>query len=81
MTVYILKIMLISKLLSSELSTLLSGRYIEIKMLPEYKSFLITWMMMNCIESGAFPYVTNFDSEDDVSLYLGSLYNNILIKE
>ena len=38
-------------------------------------------MMMNCIENGAFPYVTNFDSEYDVSLYLGSLYNNILIKE
>ena len=33
------------------------------------------------ISFGSFPYVTNFDSEDDVSLYLGSLYNNILIKD
>lgn len=78
-----------AKLLSSELSTLLSGRYIEIKMLPlsfkEYKSFYNNMsddeLYRKYISFGSFPYVTNFDSEDDVSLYLGSLYNNILIKD
>lgn len=76
-------------LLSIELSTLLSGRYIEIKMLPlyfkEYKSFYNNMsddeLYRKSISFGAFPYVTNFDLEDDVSLYLGSLYNNILIKD
>lgn len=71
--------------MSNELSTLLFGRYIEIKMLPEYKSFYNNMnddeLYRKYISFGAFLYVTNFDSEDDVSLYLGSLYNNILIKE
>jgi len=78
-----------ANLLSSELATLLSGRYIEIKMLPlsfkEYKSFYKDLdndeLYRRYISLGSFPYVTNFNSEDDVSLYISSIYNNIIIKD
>ncbi len=78
-----------ANLLSSELATLLSGRYIEIKMLPlsfkEYKSFYKDLdndeLYRRYISLGSFPYVTNLDTEDDVSLYISSIYNNIIIKD
>lgn len=77
-----------AKLLSSELSTLLSGRYIEIKMLPlsfkEYKSVYENYsdddLYRRYISFGSLPYVTNFDNEDDVSIYISSIYNDIIIK-
>ena len=74
-----------AKLLSSELSTLLSGRYIEIKMLPlsfkEYKSVYKDYtnddLYRRYISFGSLPYVTNFNSEDDASLYIRVSINNI----
>ena len=76
-------------MLSSELATLLSGRYIEIKMLPlsfkEYKSYYKTLsnaqLYNKYITFGSFPYTINFDTEDDISLYLSSIYNTILLKD
>lgn len=76
-------------LLSSELATLLSGKYIEIKMLPlsfkEYKSYyknLSNIQLYNkYITFGSFPYTINFESDDDISLYLSSIYNTILLKD
>lgn len=78
-----------ANLLSSELATLLSGRYIEVNMLPlsfkEYKSFYKELsneeLYKKYISIGSFPYVTSLDSMDDVSLYISSIYNNILIKD
>jgi hypothetical protein len=78
-----------ANLLSSELATLLSGRYIEIKMLPlsfkEYKSFYndlnVDELYTKYISIGSLPYVTNLDTEDDVSMYISSIYNDILIKD
>lgn len=78
-----------ANLLSSELATLLSGRYIEIKMLPlsfkEYKSVYKDLtndeLYQKYISYGSFPYTTLLDSEDDVSLYLSSLYSDIIIKD
>ena len=78
-----------AKLLSSELSTLLSGRYIEIKMLPlsfkEYKSVYKDYtnddLYRRYISFGSLPYVTKFNSEDDASLYISSIYNDIIIKD
>ena len=78
-----------AKLLSSELSTLLSGRYIEIKMLPlSFKEYKETYPDLNnddlyqkYISIGSFPYTINLDTEDDVSLYLSGLFNNIIIKD
>ena len=77
-----------ANLLSSELSTLLSGRYIEIKMLPlsfkEYKETINTddleEIYKRYISLGSFPYTVNLE-EDEISIYLGSLYNDIIIKD
>ncbi len=76
-------------LLSSELATLLSGRYIEIKMLPlSFKEFKNVYKKLNneelyrkYISFGSFPLTTTLNSEDDVSLYLSSIYNDIIIKD
>ena len=69
-----------ANLLSSELATLLSGRYIEVKMLPlsfkEYKE-----LYQKYISLGSLPYTTSLDTEDDVSMYLSSVYNDIIIKD
>ena len=77
-----------ANLLSSELATLLSGRYIEIKMLPlsfkEYKETVNTddleEVYKRYISLGSFPYTVNLE-EDEISIYLGSLYNDIIIKD
>lgn len=77
-----------ANLLSSELSTLLSGRYIEIKMLPlsfkEYKKAMniedLEEVYKRYISLGSFPYSVNLN-EDEVSKYLGSLYNDVIIKD
>ena len=78
-----------ANLLSSELATLIAGRYIEIKMLPlsfkEYKSVYMNYnndeLYQRYISYGSLPYVTNFDNEDDASMYISSIYNDIIIKD
>ena len=78
-----------ANLLSSELATLLSGRYIEVKMLPlsfkEYKDIYKIKdndeLYQKYISIGSFPYTINLENEDDVSLYLSSLYNDLIIKD
>ena len=78
-----------ANLLSSELATLLSGRYIEIKMLPlsfkeykdAYKDLNNDELYQKYISYGSLPYTTFLDSEDDVSMYLSSIYNDIIIKD
>ena len=73
-----------ANLLSSELATLLSGRYIEVKMLPlsfkEYKE-AYEELYQKYISLGSLPYTTSLDTEDDVSMYLSSVYNDIIIKD
>ncbi len=78
-----------ANLLSSELATLLSGRYIEVKMLPlsfkeykeAYKDLSNEDLYQKYISLGSLPYTTSLDTEDDVSMYLSSVYNDIIIKE
>lgn len=78
-----------ANLLSSELATLLSGRYIEIKMLPlSFKEYKDAYKYLNndelyqkYISYGSLPYTTSLDTEDDVSMYLSSIYNDIIIKD
>ena len=70
-----------ANLLSSELATLLSGRYIEVKMLPlsfkEYKSFYSDLnnddLYQKYISFGSLPFTTTLSTEDDVSIYLSSI--------
>ena len=77
-------------LLSGELATLLSGRYIEIKMLPlsfaefyELKSggdkeVLFAEYMKN----GGLPYVTVLGNDSDkIDTYLEGIYNTIMVKD
>ena len=78
-----------ANLLSSELSTLLSGRYIEIKMLPlsfeeykdVYKKLNNDELYQKYISFGSMPFTTKLETEDDVSMYLSSIYNDIIIKD
>lgn len=77
-----------AKLLSSELSTLLTGRYIEIKMLPlSFKEFISTkdttdleTLYNEYISFGSFPYTTQLE-EDEISMYLSTLFNDVIIKD
>ncbi len=77
-----------ANLLSSELATLLAGRYIEIKMLPlsfkEYKTTVDTEdlekVYQKYISLGSFPYTVQLE-EDEIGKYLGSLYNDVIIKD
>lgn len=76
--------------LSGELATLLSGRYVEIKMLPlsfkEYSSALpdnisIDRKFSMYTEDGGFPYLLNIPGETDKIDYLKGIYNTIVLKD
>lgn len=78
-----------ANLLSSELATLLSGRYIEIKMLPlsfkeykdAYQELSNDELYQRYVSWGSLPYTVSLGNEDDISLYISSIYNDILIKD
>ena len=71
-------------LLSSELATLLTGRYVEIKMLPlSYKEFLdnkndSVELFNEYINNGGLPYLLNLDTDEMKYVYITGLYNTIL---
>lgn len=77
-------------LLSGELATLLSGRYVEIKMLP--LSFSEFFAMRSdrgeeaafteYMRNGGLPYVATLgDDSDKVDMYLEGIYNTIIVKD
>ena len=76
-------------LLSGELATLLSGRYIEIKMMPlsfkEYVSYFgendLRKKYKNYITNSSFPYAINLNDKIDRNFYLESIYNSIILKD
>ena len=76
-------------LLSGELATLLSGRYIEIKMLPlsfkeyadYYKSEGDEKLYLKYVNSSSMPYALKLDSQDEIDKYLDSIYNTIIVKD
>ena len=80
-------------LLSSELSTLLSGRYVEIKMQPlsfkEYIEFLDSDKEMNLpekfnqyLEYGGLPTIVELlDNSDTIGPFLEGIYNTVLMKD
>lgn len=79
-----------SNLLSGELATLLSGRYVEIKMLPlsfkEFVSFFkedinLERLYQKYVSFGSFPYVVNFDDIDDIDMYLKGIYDSIIVND
>ena len=79
-------------LLSSELATLLTGRYIEIKMLPlsfkEYMSAFenktdINKKFRNYLEFSSFPQAVDLykSNPDNINLFLDGIFNTILFKD
>ena len=78
-------------MLSGELATLLSGRYVEIKMLPlsfkEYASYYIhdnsgyDDLFNKYINTSSFPFAINFKEEMALTNYLEDIYNSIIVKD
>lgn len=78
-------------MLSSELATLLSGRYIEIKMLPlSFKEYVeasgdeheLARKYRSYIETSSFPYVLDMKQDARVIReYLNGIYNTIVVKD
>lgn len=76
-------------LLSGELATLLTGRYIEIKMYPlSFKEYLNYYkkdadekMYLNYINRSSFPYALKLEKESEIDDYLDALYNTIIVKD
>ncbi|MBT3261847.1 ATP-binding protein [bacterium] len=79
-----------AKLLSSELATYISGRYIEFEVYPlSYAEFLLFHNLGNSQEAfhkylkwGGLPYLINLQLNDEVVYqYLKSVYNSIILKD
>ena len=80
-------------LLSSELSTLLSGRYVEIKMLPfSFKEYIsaedggeqktLDEKFESYLKYGGLPAVINLDQKDSViSMFLSGIYHTVVMKD
>ena len=77
-------------ILSSELATLLSGRYVEIPMLPlsfrEYVEAIggqdnLQGSYNRYVTNSSFPYALELDSDEEVSDYLDAVYNTIVVKD
>lgn len=77
-------------MLSSEISTLLSGRYIEIAMQPlSFKEYVdgtgeydnLQKAYNDYITRSSFPYTLELNTNSEVSDYLTGLYNTIVVKD
>lgn len=77
-------------LLSGELATLLSGRYVEIKMLPlsfkEYVSAFpenssIDRLYQDYIHNSSFPYTLEMKRQKDIRQYLAGIMDSIVLKD
>jgi len=77
-------------LLSGELATLLSGRYIEIKMLPlSFKEYISNFpddinlerLYADYIQNSAFPYALEISKPKDRRQYLQGIYDTIVLKD
>lgn len=77
-------------MLSGELATLLSGRYVEISMLPfsfkEYYSYHQTLdkdlALTSYINDGGFPYISIMEkSNNKIDMYIEGIYNTIVVKD
>lgn len=75
-------------LLSSELATLLTGRYVEIKMLPlSFNEYLqnnksdLGRKFTTYLTNSSFPYATKLQSKKEIQMYLDGLYSTIILKD
>lgn len=78
-----------SYMLSSELATYLTGRYIQIHVLPlSFKEYLSYYgetdefkKYNDYITYGGFPYLINLDNREEKFNYLDSVYNTVIMKD
>lgn len=77
-------------MLSSEIATLLSGRYVEIAMLPlSFKEYVegtggsanLAETYTNYITRSSLPYTIVLDTPSEISDYLNGVYNTIIVKD
>ena len=77
-------------ILSGELATLLSGRYVEIKMLPlSFKEYVSArdktsdpeHLYQDYIHNSSFPYALELERPRDIRQYLDGIYNSIIVKD
>jgi predicted AAA+ superfamily ATPase len=76
-------------MLSGDLATLLTGRYVEIAMLPlSFKEFLaITGMnpekgFADFLQNGGLPYVAGMErTPEKVDVYLEGIYNTVIVRD
>ena len=76
-------------MLSGDLATLLTGRYVEIKMLPlSFKEFLeITGLeqdrgLAEYMRDGGLPYIAVMDrTQEKIETYLEGIYNTVIVKD
>ena len=78
-----------SDLLSSELATLLTGRYIEIRMLPlSFKEYVSAFLgtdkkelFRNYLTYGSMPYILNMTGREAADIYLNGIYHTIIMTD
>ena len=76
-------------LLSGELATLLSGRYVEIKMLPlSFKEYIsavgtddLSRKYRDYLLNSSFPYTLELGRRKDILAYLDGIYTSIVLKD
>ena len=76
-------------LLSGELATFLSGRYIEIKMLPlSFKEYIsvkgesdLSRKYRDYLTKSSFPYTLELSRSKDIHSYLDGIYSSIVLKD
>ena len=77
--------------MSGELATLLTGRYVELKMLPlSFKEFCsgfqqsvpVSQKYLSYVQFGSFPYILQYEhTKKEVQEYLSGIYSSILLKD
>ncbi|MBR4753483.1 MAG: ATP-binding protein [Thermoguttaceae bacterium] len=76
--------------MSGELATLLSGRYVELKMLPlsfkEYvsafdQSKTIEELYRNYVYNSSFPYTVGLENRRNIYAYLDGIFNTIVLND
>ena len=78
-----------SYILSGELATYLTGRYVQIHILPlSFKEYLSYYGESDELKKyneysiyGGFPYLINLDNSSEKLDYLDSIYNTVIIKD
>ena len=77
-------------LLSGELATLLSGRYVEIKMLPlSFSEYISTFPDRSDLQrkfnsyliNSSFPYTLELNKSKDIRAYLDGIYTSVILKD